>query len=149
MKHIYTLFILILQFSFLSVISAQSTRDTLYPGVDLQILKMEALKKEVIQGEGIAVQLTVMNLGITTSESTRIDFWVSDSDEAMLTQDDVNSSKIIMPLKQDTKLISLNSLSSRRSTKVNSYILLQLLIRIQEMALILHQTITINSWVSK
>ncbi|MFZ1586586.1 MAG: hypothetical protein WAT40_17605, partial [Saprospiraceae bacterium] len=79
MKHIYTLFILILQFSFLSVISAQSTRDTLYPGVDLQILKMEALKKEVIQGEGIAVQLTVMNLGITTSESTRIDFWVSDS----------------------------------------------------------------------
>ncbi len=104
MKHIYALFILILPFSFLSGISAQSTRDTLYPGVDLQILKMEALKKEVIQGEGIAVQLTVMNLGITTSESTRIDFWVSDSDEAMLSQDDVNSSKIIMPLKQDTKL---------------------------------------------
>lgn len=49
MKHIYTLFILILQFSFLSVISAQSTRDTLYPGVDLQILKMEALKKKLFK----------------------------------------------------------------------------------------------------
>lgn len=94
-------FLLILTFNNLK---AQSTGDTLYPGVDLQILSMESLKKEVIQGEGIAVQLSVMNLGITTSEKTRIDFWISDNDEAMLSQDDVNSSKELMPLKQDTKV---------------------------------------------
>lgn len=105
MKNTYSIFLinflLILAFNNLN---AQSTGDTLYPGTDLQILSMESLKKEVIQGEGIAVQLTVMNKGITTSQNTRIDFWISDNDEAMLTQDDVNSSKELMPLKQDTKV---------------------------------------------
>jgi hypothetical protein len=103
MKHISN-FLLIALITSSSLLSAQSTRDTLYPGVDLQILSLESLKKEVIQGEGIAVQMSIKNAGITTSVPTRIDFWISDNDEAMLTQDDVNSSKELLPLKQDSKV---------------------------------------------
>lgn len=89
---------------FLAPVFGQSTKDTLYPGVDLQILSLEALKKEVIQGEGIAVQMTIMNKGITTSEKTYIDFWISDNDEAELSADDVNTTKELLPLRQDTKV---------------------------------------------
>lgn len=85
-------------------IQAQSTVDTLYPGTDLHILRIEPLKKEVIQGEGIAVQMSVINNGITTSASTYIDFWISDSDEGELNPEDINSSKELLPLRQDTKV---------------------------------------------
>lgn len=93
-----------LVFALANAAIGQSTKDTLYPGVDLQILSLESLKKEVIQGEGIAVQMTVMNKGIATSEKSFIDFWISDNDEAELSADDVNTTKELLPLKQDTKV---------------------------------------------
>jgi hypothetical protein len=53
-------------------------RDTVYPGTDLAILKMDPLKKEGFPGEGIAINMIIMNYGFSESASTKIDFWVSD-----------------------------------------------------------------------
>lgn len=78
--------------------------DTVYPGTDLAILKMEPLKKEVFPGEGIAINMIVMNYGFSESAPTRIDFWISEEDEPDLDTNNINSTKLLAPLKMDTKV---------------------------------------------
>lgn len=79
-------------------------RDTVYPGTDLAILKMDPLKKEGFPGEGIAINMIIMNYGFSESASTKIDFWVSEEDEPDLDTNNINSTKLLAPLKMDTKV---------------------------------------------
>lgn len=93
-------------FVFLSMLQdglqGQNTLDTLYPGYDFAITKMESARREVVPGEGVMLHMTIKNIGAWASQPARINYWVLADDDGVRHPDDILTVKNLMELEPGT-----------------------------------------------